>query len=87
MHAGIATHFCKSKKIPQLEKLLLTNKDSSDVEGVIDEFCPKSKSKFNLSKNLDQINKIFSGSTMEEIVISLEKDNSEWAKRTIQVTF
>lgn len=85
MHAGVATHYCESAKIPDLEKALLATKNSNEVDGVINELCPKPKSEFILSKHLDQINNTFTGSTMEEILDNLEKDNSEWAMKTIKV--
>lgn len=85
LHAGVATHYCESAKIPDIEKALLATTNSNEVDGVIDEFCPRPKSEFILSKHLDQINKAFSGSSIEEILSNLEKDNSEWAMKTIKV--
>lgn len=85
LHAGIATHYCESAKIPELEKGLLELSHAKDVDGFINDFCPKPKSEFVLSKHLDQINKSFDASSVEEILSNLEKDNSEWAKQTIKV--
>lgn len=87
LHAGVATHFCESTKIPDLEQKLLTTSSADDVDSVINDFCPKPKSEFVLSKHLDQINKTFSGATIEEILSNLEMDNSDWAKQTIKVRF
>lgn len=84
-HAGVATHYCESSKIPEIEKALLTLKNSNEVEGVINHFCPKPRSEFGLSKHLDQINKSFDASSIEEIISNLEEDNSEWARKTIKV--
>lgn len=86
MHAGVATHYCESSKIPEVEKTLLALKNSNEIEGVINDLCPKPKSEFVLAKHLDQINKSFDATTMEEILANLEKDNSEWAKQTIKVS-
>lgn len=85
LHAGVATHYCESAKIPDIEKALLATKNSDDVDNVINDLCPMPKSEFILSKHLDQIDKAFSGSSIEEILSNLEKDNSEWAKQTIKV--
>lgn len=85
LHAGVATHYCESANIPDIEKALLATKSSNEVDAVINDLCPKPKSEFILSKHFDQINKAFSGSSMEEILSNLEKDNSEWAKKTIKV--
>lgn len=86
LHAGIATHYCESAKLLELEKKLLQTSHSSDVKNVINDFCPKPKSEFTLSKHLDQINRTFNGSTVEEILNNLEKDNSDWAQQTIKVS-
>lgn len=85
LHAGVATHYCESAKIPDIEKALLAIKNTNEVDGLINELCPRPKSEFILSKHLDQINKAFSGSSMEEILANLEKDNSDWANKTIKV--
>lgn len=87
LNAGIATHYCKSEKIQELEKALLDLKNVGEVDNVINDFCPKPKSEFVLAKHLDQINKCFNAATMEEILDNLEKDNSEWAKQTVKVKF
>lgn len=86
MHAGIATHYCNSANISHIEESLLASRNANDVDNVFNELCPKPKSEFTLSKHLDQINKAFNASSMEEILSNLEKDNSEWAKKTIQVS-
>lgn len=84
-HAGIATHYCESAKIPNIEKALINLKDSNEVESIINDFCPKPKMEFSLAKHLDQINKSFDAPTMEDILCNLQKDNSEWAMQTIKV--
>ncbi|XP_055304663.1 3-hydroxyisobutyryl-CoA hydrolase, mitochondrial-like isoform X2 [Sitodiplosis mosellana] len=83
-HAGVATHYCESAKIPEIEKALLELKNTKDVDNVINDFCPKPKSEFVLAKHLDQINKTFNAPTVEEILSNLEKDGSEWAQKTIK---
>ncbi|XP_055304741.1 3-hydroxyisobutyryl-CoA hydrolase, mitochondrial-like [Sitodiplosis mosellana] len=82
LHAGLATHYCRSAELQKMEKALLKLKDTKHVDDVINEFCPKPNSEFSLSKNIDQIDKCFNASSVEEILDNLEKDNSEWAKQT-----
>lgn len=84
-YAGLATHYCHSSQLPKLESALLALEDSNDVESVLNEFCPVPKLESTLSKHIDQINRSFDASTVEEIVYSLEKDDSEWAKQTLNV--
>lgn len=87
LHAGIATHYCDSKKISDLEDALLQLQDSSGVDDLINEFCPKVQSDFILAKHLDEINNCFDASSVEEILSNLEKSESKWAKVTIEVVY
>lgn len=84
-HAGVATHYCESAKIPELEAALLSSKNTDNVANVLNDLCPKPQTEFVLAKHLDQINKSFAAPSMEGILNNLEKDNSEWAKQTIKV--
>lgn len=88
LHAGIATHYCDSSKIPELEHSLLNMSTANGigVEEVINDLCPKIHSEFSLSKSLEQINRSFDAASVEEIICRLENDDSEWAKNTLQVT-
>lgn len=85
LHAGVATHYCASAKIPEIEKALLDMKITKEIDNVINDFCPKPKSEFVLAKHLDQINKTFDAPTVEGILNNLEKDGSDWAQKTIKV--
>lgn len=87
LHAGIATHYCDSSKIPELERTLLSLKNSDHVENVLDEFCPKPQIEFSLSKHMDQINECFDANSIEEILEKLKNDGSDWAKQTTKVIF
>lgn len=85
-NAGLATHYCPSVKLPQLERALLDLKNTVDIDNVINKLCSNPSSEFNLSKHLDQINKCFDASSVEEVLCNLEKDNTQWAKQTIKVS-
>lgn len=71
-------------RIPKIEKSLIALGKSNEIEAVLDELCPKPKSEFNLLKYLDKIEKVFSASSIEEILSNLESDNTDWAKQTIK---
>lgn len=86
MHAGIATHYCDSSKIPQLEHALLQTKNAIEVDTVLNDFCPKIQLPSRLARNIEQINECFDASSVVEILNKLEKDGSEWAKKTIKVS-
>lgn len=85
VHAGIATHYCDSAKIQELEYSLLHLNDPKHVGSVINDFCPKVQSEFSLAKNLDQIDECFDATSVEEILHKLECDGSQWAQKTKKV--
>lgn len=85
LKAGIATHFCESSQILELEKALLDIKDCDDVHKVLQSFHKVSDKDFVLKPHLEQITKCFNAGSVEEIYSNLERDGSEWAQKTIQV--
>lgn len=84
-HAGIATHFCESSKIPDLEAALLNCPDADDVPDLLQSFHSKPEKPFSLQPVLEQINKNFAASSVEGILESLQNDDSDWAKKTLEV--
>lgn len=87
LSVGVATHYCDSAKIPELEAAILELKNANEVGKVLDKLCPvDNTSVFSLAKHLDQINKCFAAPTIEGILANLEQDKSDWAEKTIQVS-
>lgn len=83
LKAGVATHFCESGKLSELEGALINN--PNEVSEILTKFCPTDNHEFVLQKQLKQINECFSAPTIEGILSNLEKENSEWAHQTIKV--
>ncbi|KAK0161194.1 hypothetical protein PV327_009691 [Microctonus hyperodae] len=82
--AGIATHFIPSASINELIETLLSP-DNNDIDKILDDFEVKNENnKFSLEKNLSQIDKCFSADTIEEIIIKLKEDNSEFANIALE---
>ncbi|XP_006612320.1 3-hydroxyisobutyryl-CoA hydrolase, mitochondrial isoform X2 [Apis dorsata] len=83
--AGIATHFIPSEKLPNLkEDLLMT--DKSDIKEILNKYQSKTlNQEFCLAPYMSKIDKYFSASCIEEIIERLKEDNSEWAKKTLQM--
>jgi len=80
VQAGIATHYCPSEKIPELEKALLS---CDDPGSILQKFCTNpSDVKFSLEPHLQKIDQIFSADTVEEIFSRLQKDGSPWSQET-----
>ncbi|CAL2036274.1 unnamed protein product [Caenorhabditis brenneri] len=84
-HAGLASHFVESSELPKLEKELVNLKDVNEnsVDEVIRSFEPKKIPEFSLSKHLTQIRDAFGARSVEDILSTLEKDGSDWAKKQI----
>ncbi|OAD56782.1 3-hydroxyisobutyryl-CoA hydrolase, mitochondrial, partial [Eufriesea mexicana] len=75
--AGIATHFVSSEKLSELKQDLLMT-EQTDVKEVLNKYqYKKLNSEFCLAPYMNKIETCFSA--------SLKEDNSEWAKKTLQM--
>lgn len=83
MISGVSTHLIDSADLQKLEQELLQVSNDNDIKVVLNKYHKNDTSEFSLGPYLDKINKCFSGSTVEEIYSSLEKDGSKWAQDTI----
>ncbi|KAI3449002.1 hypothetical protein Pfo_005667 [Paulownia fortunei] len=88
---GLATHFVQSERLPLLEEALV--KADSSVPAAISSIIGEFSQILNLKKNsayhrLNIINKCFSRITIEEIIVTLEREAAEkkddWISSTIQ---
>lgn len=90
--AGIATHFVPSDKIQTLEDdiLRLEKPDLLKIDRVLTKYQEQwqddFRREFSLKPHIGRINSIFGqANTVEEIIAGLEKDNSEWARKHIEL--
>lgn len=86
--AGVATHFVESSRLEELEISLFNCKNSSEIDNALEKFSSlsnNSSSPFVLEPHLEQIEKAFSGDTVEDIVQNLHSDGSEWAMATLKL--
>lgn len=83
LRAGLATHFCKSSRLVELESELLKLTNSNDVPRVLDDFSMKISKNSGINLVMDKINTCFNAKTVEGILENLEKDGSKWALETI----
>ncbi|XP_076651092.1 3-hydroxyisobutyryl-CoA hydrolase [Halictus rubicundus] len=82
--AGIATHFVASESLAELKQDLLTT-ESPDVTTILNKYHLKDLDKpFALAPYMNQIDKCFSASSVEEIIKRLEEEKSEWTEKTVQ---
>lgn len=83
LKAGIATHYCDSSVLKDLEGALLHTNSEHDVQEVLKKFSAKDTTPFSLDPVLPKINKCFSADSMEGIFKELQKDGSPWATNTL----
>jgi len=87
-HAGIATHYTSTKEIPYLEQELCKISSSDTVHEILQTYHKKAddpSSTFSLNDQINEINRIFSESTLEGIISSLITDDSEWSNKQLQI--
>ncbi|XP_069496569.1 3-hydroxyisobutyryl-CoA hydrolase, mitochondrial-like [Ambystoma mexicanum] len=90
-HAGVATHFVESEKIPALEKdlTMMISPSKEDVASILDSYHTKCKSgdasPFILDENIEKINSLFSGNSIEEIFENLKHDGSSFALKQLEI--
>ncbi|KAH8306174.1 hypothetical protein KR018_003277, partial [Drosophila ironensis] len=83
-HAGIATHYCDSGKIPDLEEALLNCPDADEVPELLQKFHCQPAKPFSLEPVMERINQTFAADSVEGIMENLQSDGSEWAHKTMQ---
>lgn len=83
--AGIATHYCESNQLKDLEQALLNCSNERDINTTLSDFGKSDNSDFSLTSVMEKINHCFSANTVEEILARLEKDGSKWAEGTINL--
>lgn len=84
LKAGVATHYCESAKLGELEAALLNCEDVEVVPDILKKFNMPTNKDFVLQPLMEQINKCFSAECVEGIVENLKCDGSDWAKKTIE---
>ncbi|KAI5613428.1 3-hydroxyisobutyryl-CoA hydrolase, mitochondrial, partial [Silurus asotus] len=88
--SGVATHFVQSEKISALEKDLVGLKSPSarDVAAVLDSYQDQStldaEKPFVLQQHTGAIDRLFEGSSVEEILEKLQKDQSVFAHKQVE---
>jgi len=88
--AGVATHFCASSQVPDVEQelLQLANPCVANVTAILDSHhaaCKLDEDKpFSLEAHLSLIDEAFDASTVEEIFQKLESNSSPWALKQVE---
>ncbi|CAG8653964.1 7404_t:CDS:2 [Acaulospora morrowiae] len=87
--SGIATHYVPSYRLPLLEVRLseLESDDHEIINAAIEEFVAECDEKhiYSLGGEIRKsIDRCFNKDTVEEIIDALEKENTDWSKKTIE---
>ncbi|ORX88709.1 ClpP/crotonase [Basidiobolus meristosporus CBS 931.73] len=86
LYAGIATHYVPAARLDALEERLC-ELDTSDPEVInlaIEDFVSEPTGhEYSLAKHRNVIDKCFAHDTVEEIFESLEKENTDFTKKTL----
>ncbi|KAK9768019.1 3-hydroxyisobutyryl-CoA hydrolase [Basidiobolus ranarum] len=86
LYAGIATHYVPAARLDALEERLC-ELDTSDAEVInlaIEDFVSEPTGhEYSLAKHRNVIDKCFRHDTVEEIMESLEKEDSDFTKKTL----
>ncbi|XP_055850397.1 3-hydroxyisobutyryl-CoA hydrolase, mitochondrial-like [Episyrphus balteatus] len=80
---GLATHYCESTQITNLEAELVKATNVNEVDKILNSFSLKVPKEAGIHSLMNKINMCFNGTTVEEIFKNLEKDGSEWALKTL----
>ncbi|KAK9717293.1 3-hydroxyisobutyryl-CoA hydrolase [Basidiobolus ranarum] len=86
LYAGIATHYVPAARLEALEERLceLDTSDSEVINLAIEDFVSEpTGQEYSLAKHRNTIDTCFRHDTIEEIFESLEKDDSEFSKKTL----
>lgn len=84
--AGLATHYIESSQLNNLENELCECKTDEDVRKTLDKYSSCEHLENSYFKNyIERINECFTGSSVEQIISNLKRDNSVWAKDTLKL--
>ncbi|KAG5888244.1 hypothetical protein JTB14_027926 [Gonioctena quinquepunctata] len=77
---GLASHYCDSNHFEKLEQELMDCSQPSQVEETLYKYNRTDLPDFSLAPVIDKVDYCFSGDTVEEILLRLQNDGSEWAE-------
>ncbi|KAG5869417.1 hypothetical protein JTB14_034652 [Gonioctena quinquepunctata] len=80
VRAGIATHFCSSEMVGELEKQLISCTSAYEIDHVLKTSTEMSLPQFSLELLMPKLNHYFSARTVEGILAKLEEDGTDWAR-------
>jgi len=86
LSSGVATHAVRLDQMENLYKELEGVGKEEDIQNVLDHFVPieAKEHKFSLADQMEDINRIFGGDSVESIVENLLEENSDIARKALK---
>jgi enoyl-CoA hydratase/carnithine racemase len=83
LYCGLGTHFIDSEKLPSVYQQLLSASNQKDIDRILNEAITLPEKSF-LEENQNLIDELFSGETVEDILMALKTDASEFAQKCFE---
>lgn len=90
LHAGLASHFCRSDTLPGLKKDLLFNgEDNEAVKQILDEYHQASDNDTKVKDSIAQLRfkskQAYNSKDVREIIHNLKVMNDDWSKNQLSL--
>ena len=78
---GLATHYISSEKLAGVKAAIIA--DPGNIQSILDD-ASEAPPEARILANRENIDRLFAGDTLEEILAALEADGSEWAAKELK---
>ena len=78
---GLATHYIASENLARVKAAIVD--DPANIQAILDE-ASETPPEARILANRENIDRLFAGRTLEEILAALEADDSEWAAKELK---
>lgn len=82
LSAGLATHYLPAEHVSKAKTHIIETPD--DLETAIRSLAPLEPPSARLADNADRIERLFASDRLEDILVALEVDSSEWATKELK---
>ncbi|KAL6074322.1 3-hydroxyisobutyryl-CoA hydrolase [Balamuthia mandrillaris] len=87
LRAGVATHYVNGTKMDEMLTELTAIWEAKDIDPILEAYSlkedPEAKDKSEILVHEDAIRRCFSKPSVEEILMALQKEGTDWAQKTV----
>ena len=87
VHAGLASHFCRSETLPGLKRELVAN--GCDIKKILDEYHNTSEKDSQVKDSIAQLKsrskEVYNSNDVREIIHNLKLMNDDWSKNQLSL--